>query len=165
MDVQTRAKTCNRVTVHMPKPAKRRRLKKAKILPKAKWNFAIGTMSLVPRNFVQILGFNMRPSLHYLIVDIDTTNQDEVQETEWYLCNHLPATNVIGQPTPNGWHFYTNLKLTWPELLYTLRQVPHVDKKWLAIGERRGYLYLADKNAVSLPWPVTRMILHTRKTR
>lgn len=106
----------------------------------------------------------MRPSLHYLIVDIDTTNDTDRQETEHYLCNTL-SLNVYGTHTPHGWHFYTDLKLTWRELLYTLRQVPHVDKKWLSIGERRGYLYLADKDVVSLPWPVTRMILHTRKTK
>jgi hypothetical protein len=119
--------------------------------PNPKWRFAIGTTSLVP---------NTDPPRHYLIVDVDTKN---VQRTVEYLTNVLLIPDVAVFPTPRGWHVYTPAVFTWNGVLSKLAHVPHVDRRWLKIGQRRGYLFLADKTAVVLDWPVVRMVLHHRK--
>jgi hypothetical protein len=116
----------------------------------AKWKFAIGTTSLwVPDH-----------RWHYLIIDVDHQN---VKETLTYLLDVLFITELAVYPTPHGWHIYTDRKLTWSGLYATLQHVPGVDQQWLAIGRKRGYLFLADYKPVVLPWPVVRMVLHVKK--
>jgi hypothetical protein len=119
--------------------------------PKLKWKFAVGTTSRVPDS-----------KLQYLIVDID--NRSGLFLALRYIVGTLRATNVITQPTKRGWHIYTNSRMCWRELLRWLPRVPYVDKQWLKIGERRGYFYLADKDAITFNWPVQRMIIHHGKT-
>jgi hypothetical protein len=121
------------------------------VQPKRKWRFAIGTTSIVP---------NTDPLRHYLIVDVDTKN---VQRTVDYLTNILLIPDVAVFPTPRGWHVYTPAVFTWNGVISKLAHVPNVDRRWLKIGQRRGYLFLADKTAVVLDWPVVRMVLHYRK--
>jgi hypothetical protein len=116
--------------------------------PKTKWNFAIGTTSIVP---------NTNRQKHYLIGDVDSK---ETKPTIEFLSDQLGANYIFIQQTKNGFHFFTELKMSFKELIYTLRRVPNVDPAWIGIGELRGYLYLADKRLLTLPWKVTRMILH-----
>ena len=112
--------------------------------PKLKWDFAIGTTSRVPS----------RPGYHYLMMDIDGT----LGEIPAYL-RKLGAELVILQPTPSGgWHIYTDLVYSWKKLFKAMPL--RTDKKWLNIGGRRGYLFLADKGRVNFPWQVERMVLH-----
>lgn len=123
--------------------------------PDPKWRFAIGTTSVVPneRTF-EGTAYNLRE--HYIMADIDSDNIDPVL---LFLADKLHITNYRIQPTPRGWHVYTPLHLPWCMALDYIRQIPNVDQRWLAIGRRRGYLYLADKAAMPLPWPVLRMVI------
>lgn len=112
-----------------------------------KWKFAIGTTSRVPNSKQQ----------HYLIADFDKVP-------------HLPrimalgANNMMLQRTPNGWHLYTDLQYSFKKLCEVL-SIIGADKKWISIGKSRGYLFLADKQAVYLPWPVERMNIYAKKER
>lgn len=117
--------------------------------PKTKWKFAIGTTSIVP---------NTKRRKHYLIGDVDGHYMVPTLE---FLGEILGVGAIFTQRTKRGFHFYTNLQVSFGELLYILRRVPGVDAAWITIGERRGYFYLADKDAIYLPWHVIRMIIHT----
>lgn len=117
-----------------------------------KWDFAIGTTSIVP---------NTKRRKHYLIGDVDGHNMVPTLE---FLGEHLGVFAIFTQRTPRGFHFFTNLQLDFRELIYVLRRVPGVDPAWIGIGESRGYLYLADKQAIKLPWAVVRMIIRTKPT-
>jgi hypothetical protein len=68
------------------------------------------------------------------------------------------------QQTTNGWHVYTDLKLRFDQMEMALRAFG-ADKSWIRIGLKRGYWFLADKDAVTLPWPVERMTLRYDKTK
>lgn len=115
------------------------------ILPNPKWDFAIGTTSRVPG----------RPNYHYLIVDVDESRLQTLPE----LLRQLGAKTIILQGTPSGgWHVYTNIIYSWRQLFHFMPT--YADQKWLSIGKRRGYLFLADKNVITMPWPVERMVLH-----
>ena len=118
---------------------------------KAKWDFAIGTTSRVPGT----KGF------HYLILDIDTKGKQlEVA------CNKLDALgcDYVTQETRNGFHIYTNFITSFFEVLF-LAKIIGADETWLKIGQRREYLYLADKDQINLAWPVERMIIHHGQKR
>jgi hypothetical protein len=128
-----------------------------KLTAKNKWRFAIGTTSLVPST----LDCRKRcPIEHYVICDVD---DGDITPTLSYLTNDLGVTRAAIYPTPHGWHIFTPLQMRWRLLLWTLRRVPGVDSNWLRIGERRGYLFLADKKPVKVDWPVVRMVLHNGK--
>jgi hypothetical protein len=116
---------------------------------RAKWKFAIGTTSLVPDT-----------SLHYLILDVDN---DQTEPTLRYLTDVLHVTDLAAYPTPHGWHIYTAYKLSFLLLIQCISNVPNVDTQWLAIGRKRGYMFLADYKPVILPWPVVRMVLNHGK--
>jgi hypothetical protein len=114
--------------------------------PNPKWNFAIGTTSRVPG----------RPTYHYLIVDIDKRG---IFHHNLRYFRTLGATLIILQPTPSGgWHIYTDLIYSWRNLFHVMPTF--ADEKWLQIGKKRGYLFLADKTQVNFPWPVERMVLY-----
>lgn len=117
---------------------------------KTKWKFAVGTTSLVPHT----------NGLHYMIIDTDT--RAAVNSVIKFL-DTLGVKNVGWFKTPNGWHVYTDQVYPWRKLLAVLSTVPNVDHKWLAIGRRRGYLFLADYAPVHLDWPVVRMVIHYGK--
>ncbi len=121
--------------------------------PIPKWKFAIGTTSIVP---------DTQCRLHYVIVDIDT---EDIQLTLDYLATYKMTNNIVIQHTCRGYHIYTNAVLPWRSLLRFLRHVPNVDHKWLGIGEKRGYLYLADKTQVNLTWKVIRMVIYVKNRR
>jgi hypothetical protein len=123
---------------------------------KGKWNFAIGTTSIMPLSC---------EGMHYLIVDIDTRTPSHIKEVDDYLKTMQAKIgfSIIKQDTPNGVHYYTNLEVRWTRLLDTLKYIPHIDHSWLKIGTERGYFYLADKDIVNLPWPVTRMVIYKKK--
>lgn len=123
---------------------KKNRKKKAK----AKWNFAIGTTSRVPK----------AEGYHYLILDFD---------------GPVSITNCFGemirrgisfkiQETPNGIHVYTNFTGTLDQVSAMARDFG-ADMNWIFIARKRGYFFLADKNIVLLDWPVERMIIHHGK--
>jgi hypothetical protein len=120
--------------------------------PQVKWKFAIGTTSFVPGARYLNAG-----ALHYLIVDVDDLN---IEPTLKHLCSVLGCQNLKVSVTPRGWHIYTDRIYRWNDLIRVLRTVPNVDQRWIAIGTRRGYLYLADKQAIRLRWPVVRMVIH-----
>ena len=109
-----------------------------------KWNFAIGTTSRVP---------NSKQGLHYFIADFDGI--DFVPLTATAL---LSDNEIIIQKTPNGIHLYSNLKLTFKQLIRLLK-ICGADPGWIRIGKKRGYFFLADKNEVEMNWPVERMFL------
>ena len=123
-------------------------------IPKLKWRFAIGTTSLVP---------STNPRRHYLILDIDTKDVDEVNHTIGYLKNIIGCSMVSCHETQRGWHIYTPTQYSWSILLDVLRCVPNVDRNWLRIGKRRGYLFLADKDYFYPNWPVIRMFIRYGK--
>src|SRR5574341_862037 len=62
-----------------------------------KWSFAIGTTSRVPGS----------KYLHYLILDIDSQEIQEVMET----LNQMPC-EWYEFKTEHGYHFYTDMRLT-----------------------------------------------------
>lgn len=112
--------------------------------PKAKWKFAIGTTSRVPSSG----GF------HYLIADFDTNNIT-------YVMNSLSKWNIdnmIFQRTPHGWHLYTNSIDNFDMTCYRLA-ILKADRKWVEIGKRRGYFFLADKDIILFPWAVEHMVI------
>lgn len=113
-----------------------------------KWTFAIGTTSIVP---------GTKRTRHYLIFDID---YHDITPSLEYVLSDLGVTSLYIQATQRGWHVYTPLELTFPELLFALRRIPNVDQQWVNIGQQRRYFYLADKDIIKLPWPVVRMVLH-----
>ena len=123
-----------------------------KTKPKSKWRFAIGTTSLVPTE----------PGMHYLIADVDGHN---LSTTIIHFIIWSGVRSFHVQHTNSGWHIYTDQRYTWRRLLRILSVTPGVDQKWVAIGRQRGYLFLADKGAVMLNWPVKRMVLHYGKTQ
>ena len=67
------------------------------------------------------------------------------------------------QKTENGFHVYTDLKLKFSQMCNALRWLK-ADISWIKIGEKRGYWFLADKDAVIVSWPVERMALHYDST-
>lgn len=107
-----------------------------------KWKFAIGTTSRIPDS-----------QLHYFIADFDNVETIPLTAIS-LLCDNL----IITQKTPNGIHLYSNLKLTFKELIRLLK-ICGADPSWIRIGRKRGYFFLADKNEVEIPWPVERMFL------
>lgn len=119
---------------------------------KHKWEFAIGTTSRVPDS-----------RHHYLIVDID--DPDYLIPALSYLINVHVVRNIIVQETQRGYHIYTDSIMRWVELVRWLPRVPGVDRKWIKIGKRRGYLFLADKDVVTMLWPVERMMIHGKVKR
>jgi hypothetical protein len=120
--------------------------------PKTKWKFAIGTTSFVPDS-----------KLHYLIVDIDTKDENKIVNAVWHLIYRFPRCSIYIQPTRHGYHLFTNIKLSWMDLRRKIRKIPFVDLTWIGIGESRGYFFLADKGHVRLSWKVRRMILRWEK--
>lgn len=115
------------------------------------WSFAIGTCSIVP-------GSNGRE--HYLIADID--DKDELTATLAALVK-CGVHNVHYQETKRGFHLFTDYRCSFNSVYRILRTIPSVDSVWLSIGRKRGYLFLADQDAIILPWQVTRMRLKKRE--
>jgi hypothetical protein len=136
------------------------------IKPKTKWKFAMGTTSRVPgtgKGLVKDLnGHQYNLELHYLMADLDTGiySRSSLKTFLTYLVSTLNVRNIVTQRTENGWHVYTDYSGGFWNIVDILRERPQVDQQWLNIAEKRGYLYLADKDAVILPWPVERMQLH-----
>ena len=114
--------------------------------PKLKWKFAIGTTSRVP---------DSGGRLHYLIADFDDPliNQERI----WLELGAYREKAII-QDTEHGWHLYTSWKMTFDELIPFLKKIS-ADPEWVRIGERRGYLFLADKKEINFPWPVEHMVI------
>lgn len=115
--------------------------------PQYKWRFAIGTTSRIPNS-----------KLHYLIADFDNESL-----RLGVLCGMKPD-HIFIQRTDRGWHVYTDIQLTFKKLIEAL-QIIGADRSWIEIGHTRGYLFLADKGPVILPWPVERMKLSVKKGR
>lgn len=126
---------------------------------KLKWEFAIGTTSLVPVSDWNCFGIK-HPNFHYIIADID---DKEINAAAEFLLNEMPWNELAFFPTKRGWHIYTNAFMPWQDTLNFIRTIPGVDQNWIRIGERRGYLFLADKTAVELNWPVRRMVIYAKK--
>lgn len=119
-------------------------------MAKNKWKFAIGTTSRVPES-----------KQHYLIADIDSHDTTNLEHRKIkFLLEELITCRVFWQKTKHGWHLYTNYICSFSELLKLLKGC--CDSKWLKIGRERGYLFLADKDIVNLPWAVERMIIHAK---
>lgn len=119
---------------------------KPKSKPKhRKWEIAVGTTSRVP-------GF---PELHYLILDFDS----EYYERPKTITGIFPQVeSVRWQRTPNGWHCYTDFIAPFKQICEMAAKLG-ADPQWLKIGRERGYLFLADKKPMPLPWPVERMVI------
>ena len=123
-----------------------------------KWRFAIGTTSRVP-------GYKW----HYLILDYDNVPFSYVFHR---LVNRFPCIVRGGeqfqfhaQPTQSGWHVFTSIHFYYFEELIDVAYAMGADPAWLRIGEKRGYLFLADKAPVPLPWPVERMVIAREQVR
>jgi hypothetical protein len=116
--------------------------------PSTKWKFAIGTTSRLPKS-----------GLHYLIADFDGP-----------LINRPTLRLVINccrfklQATKHGWHLYTDQVMDFPTLIKTLKQIG-ADRAWIRIGQKRGYMFLADKKEIKFPWPVEHMVIHHGKEK
>ena len=121
-------------------------------MAKNKWNFAIGTTSRVPGT-----------GLHYLIADIDSHDLNSVEFKGITALFSRLDCNMIWQNTKHGYHVYTDHISSWNDILSLLKG--RCDSKWLKIGRERGYLFLADKKIVHLPWAVERMVIHAKKKR
>lgn len=128
--------------------------------PHKKWKFAIGTTSLVPLS--EIERFQPRP--HYIMADID---HDDIMPAIEYILDQTRPQDIEGYcfRTKRGWHIYTDWFMSWRNALSFISAIPGVDKNWIRIGEKRGYLFLADKTLVKLNWPVVRMVLHIKKNK
>lgn len=127
--------------------ATERILDKQTVQTLTKWKFAIGTTSIVPNS-----------DKHYYIADFDCPIPDSVFKT-------LQKNNVsfIVQKTKNGFHLYTDWKMSFNSLIKALRATPSVDRKWISIGIMRGYFFLADKDSVNMNWEVKRMVIYHGK--
>jgi hypothetical protein len=120
---------------------------------KSKWRFAIGTTSRVPHS----------KTLHYLIADFDSITLNQVLiNLGTILLGGMKFENILIQRTRHGWHVYTDCILPFRSLLSTLR-ILDADRSWIRIGEKRGYLFLADKSEIDFPWPVEHMVIHYGK--
>lgn len=115
-----------------------------------KWKFALGTTSRVPNS-----------RLHYLIADFDdvTWLGTAVSRLAMFKPDHM-----FVQKTKRGWHIYTDITYTFKKLIEVLKIIG-ADRKWIEIGQSRGYLFLADKGPVTLPWAVERMEIHAPRKR
>jgi hypothetical protein len=113
-----------------------------------KWAFAIGTTSRVPNS-----------KRHYLIADYDLTHPPSIS-----LLMGLRPQHIFIQQTEHGWHVYTDLTYTFKKLLEILSLIK-ADPSWCTIGAQRGYLFLADKGPIHLPWPVERMSLYAKRKK
>lgn len=116
-----------------------------------KWRFAIGTTSRVPGS-----------RLHYLLADFD----DKLNMKMWLLVGMLATLGLTYrlQETPHGFHLYTNVQLTFSQLVRTLKKLD-ADPAWISIGKERGYYFLADKKRIRFNWKVEHMVIHHAKTR
>jgi hypothetical protein len=133
--------------------------------PKTKWRHAIGTTSRVPLDhpaYRKTLRNREITQLHYLIADFDGPLAFHLlyYALSWPLISR--STSVVMQRTPNGWHLFTNIVLTFDEMKKKLTEIK-ADKNWIKIGAKRGYWFLADKGPVILPYPVKRMQVHWHK--
>jgi len=93
---------------------------------------------------------------HYLILDLDTKKHME------YPPSALTLMGGILQKTQHGWHVYTPYYGPFHHIL-KLAKEHGADKQWLSIGKKRGYLFLADKDEIRIPWPVERMVIYAKK--
>lgn len=118
-----------------------------------KWRFAIGTTSRVPG----IKG------LHYLMFDFDGLVFREVFRKINPMLSYL-GVPWYAQPTSKGWHVYTPQTYTFSYLITILNWVG-ADPAWIRIGAKRGYLFLADKGRMQLPWEVERMVIWTKRKK
>lgn len=114
-----------------------------------KWKFAIGHTSRVPNS----------GGLHYLIVDFDTEKPD------FSFIRKLAINNAIIQRTKHGWHVYTDLQLEFDTVVNVLKNMIDADPVWIRIGQKRGYYFLADKQAIIFPWPVEPMVIYIGKEK
>lgn len=115
-----------------------------------KWRFGIGTTSRVP-----YLGG------HYLMLDIDG-------KPNWQkLVDFASAERrrIVVQKTEHGYHIYTDFRSNLLEVVCHLAKQLGADERWINIAKKRGYLFLADKDRIELPWPVERMIIHRGKEK
>lgn len=110
-----------------------------------KWKFAIGTTSRVPNS-----------NLHYFMADFDGPASEDLCSAaiHLFLCGYF----IYIQETKNGLHLYSNRQMPFKELCTNLKHLG-ADPVWVEIGKKRGYFFLADKDAVNLSWPVERMAL------
>lgn len=117
-----------------------------------KWRFAVGTTSRVPH----------RVGMHYLILDYDAPWK--FKDVFTFVENGLrdDEGKWIAQPTTNGWHVYTSVIGDFSYIKQKAWRMA-ADLSWLRIAEKRGYLFLADKAPVPLPWPVERMVIAREK--
>src|SRR5690348_8737040 len=106
-------------------------------MPADKWRFAIGTTSRVPG----------KPNHHYLILDFDNVTFSKVFVG---INTYMGKGKWIAQPTASGWHVYTDSIIDFTSVM-TCAEMMGADPAWLRIGEKRGYLFLADKAPVPLP--------------
>ena len=111
-----------------------------------KWRFAIGTTSRVPGS-----------RFHYLIADFD----EKLNMRMWLM---LGVMSMFGikyrlQETTHGWHLYTNIQMSFSELVRTLKRM-RADPAWITIGKERGYYFLADKKKIRFNWKVEHMVIH-----
>jgi hypothetical protein len=126
----------------MPKHTKR----EANQVPSYKWRYAIGTTSRVPN----------QPGCHYLIADFDMHSIP--QPFEFYIIDK--AKNITRQKTKRGCHVYTDIRFSNFDLMCNKLIDLGADRSWVNIGRARGYLFLADKDLVAVPYPVERMQIH-----
>lgn len=124
--------------------------KKTKILPKEKWRFAVGTTS-------RVIGTN-GTDRHFLILDIDSIEFDTSEIHDFV--NSMDCRSFL-MPSPRGWHLFTDLIVSFNEFKTYAKELG-ADSAWIAIGESRGYWFLADYMQVLLPWTVERMMLRWR---
>jgi hypothetical protein len=120
--------------------------------PKTKWRYAMGTTSRVPGSF-----------LHYLIIDVDQP-RIPFPLLRW-VTEHTNATGIYLQRTNHGWHIFTNHVSSFKSIIQKLTHRKHVDQKWLSIAKQRGYLFLADKDKTTFPWPVGRMQIYYKEKK
>lgn len=108
-------------------------------MPRAnrKWRWRIGTTSRAPKG------------RHYVMLDIDT----KALPAFWALGR---VRRLVAIKTRNGWHIYTDKRVSWQRWKEIARR-SGADPAWVRIAAKRGYAFLADREPVTLGWPVERM--------
>ena len=75
---------------------------------------------------------------HYLLFDVD----DDVNNAYLWLQDHYENLPHTEYPTHKGFHYIVFKPQSWTKTLKELMDCPYVDKTWIALAIRRGYLFL-----------------------
>jgi len=98
---------------------------------------AVGITSQIPKMLEQKAP-NQAPR-HWVLIDVD--DRDKLYKVVLWMRTF--ETNYLLWESPHGLHGVVLFQCTFKRALDLASECPGVDRKWLQIGKKRGYLFLA----------------------